>query len=75
MYSIGSTRNLPDDRLRRHLSDHKWFTSKAKDWVIVFLENYVDYSLAHKRKLHIKSWKSRRMVESLVSNGKCWFSA
>jgi putative endonuclease len=66
-YYIGSTRDFPQDRLRRHPSDHKGFTSKAKDWVIVLLEYYEDYSLEHKRELQIKSWKSKKMVESLVS--------
>jgi putative endonuclease len=69
-YYIGSTRDLPEDRLRKHLSDHKGFTSKAKDWVIVFLEFHQDYSLSHKRELQIKSWKSKRMIETLVSNCK-----
>jgi putative endonuclease len=69
-YYIGSTRDLPEDRLRRHLSDHKGFTSNAKDWVIVFLEFYGNYSLAHKRELQIKSWKSRKMIETLVSKSK-----
>ncbi len=69
-YYIGSTRDLPEDRLRRHLSDHKGFTSKSKEWVIVFQEFYEDHSFAHKRELQIKSWKSRIMIETLVSKNK-----
>jgi putative endonuclease len=66
-YYIGSTRDLPEDRLRRHLSDHKGFTSKSKDWEIVYLEFHQEYISAHKRELQIKSWKSRKMIEKLIS--------
>jgi len=66
-YYIGSTRDLPEERLRRHLSDYKWFTSKSKDWEIVYLEFHHEYDSAHKRELQIKSWKSRKMIEKLIS--------
>nr|WP_309759194.1 GIY-YIG nuclease family protein [Flavobacterium sp.] len=32
MYYIGSTSMVVEERLRRHLSDHKGFTARAKDW-------------------------------------------
>jgi putative endonuclease len=38
-YYVGYT-NLPlEERLRYHLTNHKGFTARAKDWVIVFSES------------------------------------
>jgi putative endonuclease len=55
-----------NQRLRRHLSDHKGFTAKAKDWVIVYSEDFDDLSTARKREMQIKKWKSRTLIEKLV---------
>jgi putative endonuclease len=55
-----------NQRLRRHLSDHKGFTAKAKDWVIVYSEAFEDVSEARKREIQIKNWKSRTLIEKLV---------
>ena len=35
-FYIGSTTLTPEERLNYHLSNHKGFTSKSKDWLIVF---------------------------------------
>ena len=35
-YYIGATSLTPEERLNYHLSNHKGFTSKAKDWIIVY---------------------------------------
>ncbi|MGB4204171.1 MAG: GIY-YIG nuclease family protein, partial [Bacteroidales bacterium] len=48
-YYIGSTSSVLEERLRRHLSSHKGFTSKAKDWKIVYSEYYDDINEAMKR--------------------------
>jgi putative endonuclease len=48
------------------LSDHKGFTAKAKDWVIVYSEAFEDVSEARKREIQIKNWKSRTLIEKLV---------
>ena len=34
-YYVGKTSLTVEDRLLYHLSNHKGFTSKAKDWIIV----------------------------------------
>jgi putative endonuclease len=36
-YYIGYCQNL-QARLDRHLSNHKGFTAKAKDWIVVYTE-------------------------------------
>ena len=66
-YYVGSTSLELNQRLRRHLSDHKGFTDKAKDWVIVYSEAFEDVSEARKRELQIKKWKSRTLIERLIN--------
>mgnify|MGYP003392525960 CR=1 FL=1 len=41
-FYIGHTGEDPHERLRKHLSDHKGFTSRAKDWIIVYSETFPD---------------------------------
>jgi len=65
-YYVGSTSMDVNQRLRRHLSDHKGFTAKAKDWVMVYSEAFEDVSEARKRELQIKKWKSRTLIERLI---------
>ena len=65
-YYIGSCGEDLEGRLRRHLSDHKGFTGKAKDWTIVFFEKYPTKEEAQHRERQIKGWKSRKMIETLL---------
>ena len=59
-YYIGSSCEDLQERLRKHLSNHKVYTSKTKDWIIVYFEKFS----AYKRELQIKSWKSKiKMIE------------
>ncbi|WP_228426453.1 GIY-YIG nuclease family protein [Chryseobacterium carnipullorum] len=37
-YYVGHSSEDLKERLRKHLSHHKGFTSKAKDWIIVYFE-------------------------------------
>ena len=39
-YYIGHTTEPLEERLRKHLSNHKGFTAKYQDWVIVRVEEY-----------------------------------
>ena len=64
-YYTGYTQDI-EERLKRHLSDHKGYTSKAKDWQVVYQENYDSKTDAYKRERQIKSWKSRRKIEELI---------
>jgi putative endonuclease len=66
-YYIGSTEGLPEERLKKHLSDHKGYTGKAKDWKVVFTEELPDKHQALIREKQIKSWKSRKIIEKLIS--------
>ena len=54
------------ERLRRHNTNHKGFTGKGSDWVLVYNEKFDDYQQAHLRELQLKSWKSRKAIEQLI---------
>ena len=56
-----------EERLRRHLSAHKGFTARAKDWQIVYQELFTNKSVAITREKEIKKWKSKVKIEALIS--------
>ena len=67
-FYIGHTCENIDERLRKHLSNHKGFTANIKDWKIVYFETLENKSLAYKRELEIKSWKSKTKIKKLIDN-------
>ncbi len=54
-FYIGHTCEDLSSRLKKHLSNHKGFTSKAKDWVLFYTEEYATKELAYTRELEVKS--------------------
>ena len=66
-YYIGHSSDLAD-RLFRHLNSGSKATKKAKDWILVYKEEFESKSLAYKRELEIKRKKSRNYIESLISS-------
>ncbi len=66
-YYIGSTGDLKA-RLEKHSQSKKGFTSKAKDWKLCYKEQFEFKTEALKRELQLKKWKSRKMLEQLISN-------
>jgi len=67
-YYIGHTSESIEERLRKHLSNHSGYTSKAKDWMIVYFEEYESKSLAYKRELEVKKWKSKIRIKKLIES-------
>jgi putative endonuclease len=67
-YYIGFTGDTIEDRLRKHNSNHKGFTGKANDWVLVYSEQFKDKKAAIKREEEIKNWKSRKLIQKLISS-------
>jgi putative endonuclease len=67
-FYIGSTGDSIKERIRRHNSNHFGFTGRTKDWHLVYKEEFVDKSFALKREKEIKSWKSRKRIEILISS-------
>ena len=53
-YDIGSTQDITK-RLEKHLSNHKGYTSRAKDWLVVYRESYLTKIEALLRERKIKS--------------------
>jgi len=68
-YYIGHTTEFVEERLRKHNSNHKGFTGKSGDWVVVYTESYPTKSLAYSREREVKGWKSRRLIEKLIGSG------
>ena len=66
-YYIGHTTDSLEERLRRHLSNHDGHTSKAKDWKVVFTREFEEKKDANAFERKIKGWKSRKMIEQLLS--------
>ncbi|MFH0734985.1 MAG: GIY-YIG nuclease family protein [bacterium] len=64
-YYIGSTENI-EDRLVRHNRGSSKYTSKAKDWILVYTEKFDTKSEAIKREYEIKRQKSRKYIEKLL---------
>ncbi len=54
--------------VNQHNSNHKGFTGGIRDWVVVYTETYSEKKDTMLREQQIKKWKSRKMVESLISS-------
>ena len=67
-FYVGSTSMSIEERLKKHLTNHDGFTSKAKDWVIVYYESYNTIQLAYVIELQIKRWKSKKAIIKLINN-------
>jgi len=66
-YYIGYTSDEMEERLRRHLSNHFSFTSRSKQWKIVYKGTFDNKTDAMKREREIKNWKSRKRIEQLLT--------
>ncbi len=66
-FYIGSTdESSVEDRLKKHLTNHDGFTSKAKDWEIVFSKQFPTKSEAYAFERKIKGWKSKAAIQKLI---------
>ncbi len=69
-YYVGYTCDELIERLKKHLSNHKGFTSKAKDWKVVYHEFYQNKTMAYERERQIKSWKSKKAIDELINSSR-----
>ncbi|WP_339611828.1 GIY-YIG nuclease family protein [uncultured Planktosalinus sp.] len=69
-FYIGHTGDTLDNRLKKHLSNHKGFTSNAKDWEIVYSEFYETKNEAYQRELKVKKMKSKKFIKNLINSSK-----
>jgi putative endonuclease len=65
-YYVGECADV-DERLRRHNTNHKGFTGGTGDWKLVYCEIFDQKEKALAREKQIKSWKSRKVIEKLIS--------
>ncbi len=66
-FYVGYTAQL-EERFLRHNQKSKGFTGKAKDWLLVYQEEYSNQKEALVREKQIKSWKSKIKIEALIKN-------
>jgi putative endonuclease len=64
-FYIGVTHNI-DERLRRHLSNHKGFTGTTADWTLCYYEKFESMQLAKQREKQLKKWKSAKRISELI---------
>ena len=69
-YYIGCTTDTISERLRRHLSNHRGFTSRAKDWLLVYSEVFDKKMDALKRERELKGWKSKNRIGELIKKAE-----
>jgi len=65
-YYVGSCEDV-NKRLIKHNTSHSGFTGKTGDWVIKWVEEHASKTDALRREKQIKAWKSRKMIEKLIS--------
>lgn len=65
-YYVGYTSNI-EDRLKKHLANHKGFTGKSKDWVVVYTETFDKKEDAYSREREVKKWKSKKKIMELLN--------
>ncbi len=67
-YYVGHTTEDLPERLRKHLSAHRGWTARAKDWCVGYHEGFESKSQVYRREMEVKGWKSRSRVEALVGS-------
>jgi putative endonuclease len=65
-FYIGFTSGDVNTRIYKHLANHKGFTAKAKDWAIVYSEQFTTKSEALAREKQLKSWKSNIRIREFI---------
>ena len=72
-YYIGYSENV-EERLEKHNRLHSGFTGRGIPWKLVYSEKFDSKSDAMLREKEIKSWKSRRLIEELITNSDVMIS-
>lgn len=66
-YYVGHSEHSPEERLKKHLTNHNGYTAKAKDWIIAYSEAYETKEEAYARERQVKGWKSKKKIAELIS--------
>ena len=65
-YYIGSCKDV-EERLKKHLANHKGYTGRAKDWQIMYTEKFLNKTEALIREKLLKGWKNRERLKQLIN--------
>ena len=65
-YYIGFTADVIEERVRKHNTNHKGFTGKTGDWILMYTEIFNSKNEAINRERQIKNWKSKPMIQKLI---------
>ena len=65
-FYIGFTGDGIEERLSKHLANHKGYTAKAKDWQLVYREIFESKQEAMQREKQLKGWKSNKRIKELI---------
>jgi putative endonuclease len=66
-YYVGHSSDL-DNRIFRHTNSGSKSTKKANDWKLMHQEEFATKAEAFRREIEIKSKKSKRYIERLISS-------
>jgi len=69
-YYIGSSNN-PERRLSQHNNGFVISTKTGIPWVKIFQQEYIDLITARKIEYKLKTYKSRKIIETIIQNQNC----
>ena len=66
-YYVGYTSNSIETRIERHLSNHRGYSSKAKDWELVYHTSTISKQEALKLEKRIKKRGAKRFLDDILN--------
>ena len=66
-YYVGCTGDNLKERIHKHNTHHEAFTGHIGEWMLMYYETFKTETAAINREKQIKKWKSRRLIEKLIS--------
>ncbi len=66
-FYVGHTGDNLKERIHKHNTDHEEFTGHIGEWMLMHYEIFKTKTDAMNREKQIKKWKSRRLIEKLIS--------
>lgn len=63
---VGSTRTAPSERCKQHNSGSNKWTKVNGPFVLVYQEEYLNYTEARKREIFLKSGVGRKFLDEIL---------
>lgn len=67
-YYVGYTGDDLKERIRQHNSNHNTARGHIGEWMLMYFETFYIKADAMKREKQIKKWKSRKLIQKLISS-------